>query len=490
MSPQPNVPRRAHLNAHDAKASRLSRDGRLPWFDATRGPVAQDFRALFYPLLAAILCQYGTLVVHALFLWCAGTPVADTIPATICLGQLVIGVALALGVGFPIMAGQCFGAHDERHISDAVHTSMALALVVGLVATVAGVLNVERLLRLFGTPELAMADARSFAYAFVGAMPLPVIFNVGCGLQRAVGNVRSVARNSAIVCATTVALDAALIPYLHLGACGAAFSSIGAFLLGCAFTLHELRGAPRSWRLHLSRIRIVAPLAATMLAHALPLIVQSTTLVLVDRAVLAYVASFGPQMTEAWKVALRIESPILLVTMALATATVTFSAQNFGAGNYRRMREGLHVALRISVLLAGGIGVLLCLLARSIAVATIKDASTIVLAGIIVLATMPFHVLCSCTDDIAGTVRGTGEGMLPTLIILLGTCALRIAWLTFAVPARHSIIATFFAYPLCGAVALALMVPYYRHGRWLARTEARADAYLRQKRRRKRGQRG
>lgn len=464
----------AHFSAHDAKASRLSRSGQLPWFDATHGPVARDLRALLIPLLVGVLLQQGTLVAHALFLRRAGSVSVDAIQVIGSLGRLVVGLSLGVGVGSSVIVSHHFGAHDERRLASALHTAVGLALALGVLVAAGSILGINQLLRLLAVPPAALSDTRAFAYAFLAAAICPMLFNMGTGLQSAVGNVRAFARSSALVFLASVGLDFVFVSLMGLGACGAAFASVGAYLLGSVLVLYELRRAPRSWRLHLSQIRIIIPIAGDMLFYALPLLIQSVALMLADGSVLTYVDAFGPQMVEAWELALRIGSSVSLANTALAMATIVFSAQNFGAGNYHRMKQGLHVALRLSVLLVGGIGLLVSLSARSITIIATRDVTMISLVATIVLATMPFYVLCACADSFASIVRGAGEGFRPTLIILLGACALRVAWFALAIPTHHSIIAAFLAYPLTGSVALALMVPYYRHGNWLARSQRRA----------------
>ena len=321
-----------------------------------------------------------------------------------------------------------------------------------------------------GTPQELLAESLDFSYVYFGSAFLPVLLNMGAALQRAVGDTRTPARIIALTCLINVGLDVALVAKLDMGARGAALATAGSYLVGTVLTYASLMRAKGAWCLHPGQVRINASIARDMLVCALPLAAQNAVFPLSNMVVQSTVNSFGSETVIAWGLCSRIGSVAWLVSDAFAMAATTFSAQNFGAAQYARMRRGLHVSLGMAALGMGLTEALICLFAPDLARLFATDATVIDLTAWLVLLTVPFYVIFCFMDVIAGTIRGAGESLRPMAIIVLGTCVLRIAWMLLAVPRYHSIITVVVSYPLTWTITTMMFIVYYRHGRWLTRS--------------------
>lgn len=139
--------------------------------------------------------------------------------------------------------------------------------------------------------------------------------------------------------------------------------------------------------------------------------------------------------------AARLDGIVWMVTEALGVAMTTFSAQNFGARNYERMRRVYHVSLVIKVGVIGSMALL----------------------------------LLAFVDNTSGAIRGSGESLRPMLLTVIGTVVFRVAWLLVVVPLHHTLQTMLLVYPVTWILTAALFVAYHHFGHWLAHAETRRD---------------
>ncbi|MBP3892684.1 MAG: MATE family efflux transporter [Atopobiaceae bacterium] len=439
--------------------------------DVTKGVIWRQLAALFFPVLAgAVFQELYTLINAYIVGQYASLTALGAIQATATLTDLTISLTIGMGMGCSVIVSQYFGAGDDRRLEQAVHTAVALSLALGFAASIAGVMCAGPLLRLMGTPADLLGESLDFIYVYFGSALLPVVFNMGAALLRAVGNTRTPSRIIAFTCLVNIALDVVFVVRLGMGARGAALSTAGAYLVGTIMVICSLMRARGPWRLHPSKIRVNGSIARDMLKCAVPLAAQNAIFPLSNMVVQSTVNGFGSDTVVAWGLCGRIGSVAWLVSDAFAMSATTFSAQNFGAGDYRRMKRGLHVSLLMATIGMALVEAIICLNARELSWLFANDSSIVRLTSWLILITVPFYVIFSFMDIIAGVIRGAGESLMPMVIIGLGTCVLRLVWMLAVVPRYHSIVTVVVSYPFTWTITTIMFIFYYRHGGWLTRS--------------------
>lgn len=81
----------------------------------------------------------------------------------------------------------------------------------------------------------------------------------------------------------------------------------------------------------------------------------------------------------------------------------------------------------------------------------------------LMLFLMPFYFLYCCVEIFSGTMRGCGESIKPMILVCLGICVLRIAWLTFISPHYPTIKGVVVSYPVTWFTTSLLFIIYYKH---------------------------
>ena len=447
--------------------------------DVTHGTIWRQLLELCVPVFLSSLFQQSYSLVNTFIVGrFAGKMALAAIQATASLTDLTVGFSVGIGAGCSIIVSQYFGANDDKQVFASVHTAMGLALVGGLAISLLGICISGPMLALMGTPADIYAQSLTYVHVYMAAMVFSIVFNMGAALQRAVGDTRTPSLIVAATCLVNVTLDLVLVVWAGLGVLGAALSTACSLAVGAAVTLVILTRAQGPWRLYPRRIHIDAKLASDMLRCGLPLGLQSSAYSVSNIILQSSINSFGSNAIAAWGLACRIDSVVWLVSDALGTSVTTFAAQNFGAGNRRRMRKGLHTSLALTAAVIGGISATLFTLAAPLSGLFITDTNVTSMTTQMIAYISPFYVLYSLMDNISGTIRGTGESLRPMLLTVLGTCVFRMFWLFAFVPSHHSIDTVLTSYPVTWLLTGILIFIYYRYGHWAERSKARERAHL------------
>ena len=436
--------------------------------DVTRGVIWKQLLMLCVPVFFSSFFQEAYSLINTFVVGqFAGKAALGGIQATSPLVDLAVGFSVGMGTGFAVVCSQYFGAHDEERLSASVHTAMTIALVGGLAVSVLGSLFAGPILTLMGTPADLMGESLAFVRIYFGAMVFSIVYNTGSAVQRSVGDTRSPSIIVASTCVVNIVLDAVFVIGFHMEAAGAGLATALSLVWGCAVTLVRLTHVDGPWRLDLRRLRIDPGICRVMIRTGLPLGLQASCYSVSNIITQSTINSFGSTVVTAFGLCGRIDAIIWMVSEALGVAVTTFSAQNFGARDYARMRRGLKTAMCLTALVIGSLSVVFLANVRAIAGFFIDDAQIADLTAQVMWYVGPFYVVYSLYDNIGGTIRGAGESLRPMLIVLTGSCLLRIVWQLAVVPLDHTLHMAMLSYPITWITTGVAFIFYYRFGHWL-----------------------
>ena len=374
----------------------MAERGRAGSLDVTEGVIWRQLLLLCVPVFFSSFFQEAYSLVNTFVVGqYAGKAALGGIQATAPLVDLAVGFSVGMGTGFAVVCSQYFGAHDEERLSASVHTAMTIALVGGLAVSVLGSLLAEPILSLMGTPADLMAESLAFVRTYFGAMVFSIVYNTGSAVQRSVGDTRSPSVIVASTCVVNIVLDLVFVAGMHMEAAGAGMATALSLAWGCALTLVRLTHVDGPWRLDLRRLRIDPGICRVMLRCGLPLGLQSSCYSVSNIITQATINSFGSTVVTAFGLCGRIDAIIWMASEALGVAVTTFSAQNFGARNYERMRRGLRCALCLTALVVGSLSVVLMANVLGIAGFFVRDPEIAALTAQVMWYIGPSYVVYS-----------------------------------------------------------------------------------------------
>lgn len=395
--------------------------------DLTEGSIWKKIVLFSLPVMVGSLFQQLYTTVDAVVVGqFAGKEALAAIDAISSMTRLPVNFFVGLATGATILISQLFGAKKQGELSDAVHTSVAFSLAGGLVLSVLGFLVAPAALRLLLVPaeiyDQALVYARIYFAGFVASM----VYNIGAGILRAVGNSRTPFIVLVIATLVNVGLDLLFVAVFRWDVGGAALATVISQAVSAVLVIMALVRSTLACRLELRRVRFVGPVMKRIFRLGLPIGLQASMYPLANMLIQSSVNQFGTDTIAAFAIVGKMDLLVWLVADSLGATIATFTAQNYGARQMLRARKGVAVGIGLSALLISAIAAALYFGSGALGRLFVDDDAVIALGAQVVRMLAPMYWFYIPGEILSGAIRGTGETFRPMLITLLCTCAFRL----------------------------------------------------------------
>lgn len=380
------------------------------------------------------------------------------IGSTGSLINLMVNVFMGLSVGGSVCVARAYGAGDQEQVHRGVHTSISLAGICGIAVAVIGFIFCEPLLQLMGNPETKLAATYMRIY-FLG-MPFNMLYNFGAAILRAVGDTRRPLIYLAIAGAVNVVLNLIMVCLVGLDVEGVAIATVASQVVSACLVLACLMRSDSSIRLDVKRLRIYKPQMKRILQVGLPAGLQGSLFSISNVLIQSSVNSFGTIAVAGNSIGGNLEGFVYTSMNAVHQAALTFSSQNLGAGDTRRVRRSVWVCLGTVAVIGLVMGNLFFLLGRPLLSLYNNDPTpdpitmmTVIDYGMLRLTYMlPLYCLCGLMDVVVGSLRGVGYSIMPMIVSLTGACLFRVVWIYTVFEANPSLEVLYLSYPISWAL--------------------------------------
>lgn len=435
----------------------------------TEGVIWKQLLILFFPILMGTFFQQmyntvDTIIVGRL----VGTEALAAVGATGPLVSMVNGFFIGVSSGATVVLSQAYGAGDRKGVEDSIHTGVALSLVLGVMLTAIGICLGGRVMGWMGTPENCMADATTYLRIYFAGSIGTVVYNMGAGILRAMGDSKRPMLFLMVTCILNVVLDLLFVAVLHMGVAGAALATVLSQMISAVLPIVVLLRQKED-RLELRKLRIERSLLGRILRIGIPAGLQFVTFDFSNILIQSGINSFGDITMAAWTAHGKTDALTWMVTGAFGVSITTFVGQNFGAQKYSRIRKGTWTCLAMGVVMVAALDALLLAFRTPILGIYTDNPEVIAVGSMVMLSIMPYEFLFMPIEVFAGTMRGVGNSLMPTLITGSCVCLFRVVWLMTAVRHWHSLKTLTLSYPLSWALAAAVFLVVYFKGNWLRR---------------------
>jgi len=434
----------------------------------TEGVIWKQLLLFFFPILLGTFFQqlYNTVdtIIVGRFV---GTQALAAVGSTSSLISLINGFFIGLSSGASVVISQCYGAGDRSGVRRCMVTNAVLAVILGLLAVLVGTLCSPGLLRLIKTPASCIDDAITYAKIYFSGAAAIVIYNMGSGILRAMGDSKRPLYFLIVTCFSNIVLDLLFVPVLNWGIKGVALATVLSQCLSALLVVICLCRLPADIRLTLRKAAPDPVLLQRILMIGLPAGLQFITFDLSNLLVQSGINSFGDVTVAAWAAYFKVDCITWMVSGAFGVAITTFVGQNFGAQKYSRIRQSVKVCLIMSIAVQLVLSILTLTLRRFILGIYTTDVEVIRVGAYAMLWIVPFNALFMFVEVFAGTMRGTGYSVMPTVITGTCVCAFRILWVLTVVTRYHTIEMLCITYPLSWLLASIVFIIAYLRGTWL-----------------------
>ncbi len=444
--------------------------------DITQGVIWRQLLAFFFPLWFGTFFQqlYNTVDTIVVGRY-VGTTALAAVGSTGVVANLTVGIFTGLSSGAVVAIAQRYGARMDEDVRKSVHTAMLLSVIIGAFFTVVGYFLTPWALQAMDTTEDALPGAILYLQIYFLGMIPNVIYNMGTGVLRAVGDAKRPLYFLIAASLCNIVLDLLLVVVFHLGILGVAIATVCSQILSAVLVVLSLmsvkgecfRLVPRQLRFHFE------PFKAIMII-GIPTALQSVMYSFSNIVIQAAINSFGTNAVAAWTAYGKMDILFWMTLTAMSQALTTFTGQNYGAGKYDRLKQGVRVSMAMTAGFTVVISAVMVLLARPILSFFTPDPDVLEIGVGMVQFLAPCYITYILVELLPGAIRGAGKSMVPMLISVFGVCGLRLLWLFTAVPAYHTIEMVEASYPITWVVTSVSIFIYYRFGHWLKPAQERS----------------
>ena len=380
---------------------------------------------------------------------------------------LMIGFFNGIAMGAGVIIARFFGAKDGDSLSKAIHTDLAMGLVIGVFLTVLGVSFTPTILRWMNTPADVLPESISyFRYYFLGAL-FTVMYNICVGILHALGDSRHPLYYLMISTCVNIVLDLLFVGALGMGVGAAAMAttlSQGLSAAMCFIRLLRLQGAGK---VEIRKIRFHAESLRMIVRLGLPSGVQNSVISLANLVVQTNINGFGSAAMAGCGSYSKIEGFAFLPVSCFTMALSTFVGQNLGAKNYDRVKKGTGFGIACSAISAECIGILIYLLAPKLIRFFNADPDVVDLGVRHMRSICLFYFLLAFSHCIASVMRGAGRASVPMYTMLVCWCLIRVTYVTVALRYIPRLETVSFAYPITWTLSSIVFLIYFLKADWM-----------------------
>lgn len=441
----------------------------------TEGVIWQQLLLFFFPILFGTFFQqlYNTVDAVIVGQFVGKEALAAVGGTTGTLINLFVGFFIGLSSGATVTISQFYGAKQRVLVSRAVHTAIAFSIAVGAVMMVLGLIGAPYALKAMGAPDSILGHAVIYLRIYFIGIIGNLIYNMGSGILRAVGDSKRPLYFLIAGCATNIVLDILLVAVFNMGVAGAAIATIISQAVSAFLVIWVLMRTNETYKLILRKLRLDISMIKRIVQVGLPAGLQSVMYNASNIIIQSSVNTLGTDTIAAWTAYGKIDSLFWMIINAFGISITTFVGQNYGAGKSDRVKKGIRVCLGMAFVTTVLLSFILYLLGYYIFCLFTGDSAVLEKGMEILHFLVPTFITYILIEIYSGSLRGTGDSWIPMILTCMGVCVLRIVWIIAAVPVHRDIKTIIFSYPLTWSVTSVLFFIYFHFFSRLGRRKSK-----------------
>ena len=394
--------------------------------DMTEGSISKHLITFAIPLLLGNVFQqlYNTADT-----WVVGRfTTNEAYSAVGAVGPIInvlIGLFMGLASGAGVVISQYYGAKQYDKVHKTVHTAMALTILLSVVFTALGILMAPLMLKATNMPEEVFDDAKLYLTIYFAGVSGLMIYNMGAGILRAVGDSTRPFIFLVISALLNIALDLifVLVFKMNKNPAGVAYATVISQGISAVLVTITLMRSDTCIMLSLRSLRIYKHELKLTLKVGLPASVQLAITAFSNVFVQRYINHFSTDCMSGWTTYAKLDQFMFLPMQSLGLAATTFVGQNLGKGNVPRAKKGVRTASLISLICTAVVMVPLMIFAPELATLFNPKTEVVEYAVMLIMWISPFYLLCCFNQVYSAALRGAGNSKVP-MIIMLGSFVL------------------------------------------------------------------
>ena len=431
--------------------------------DLTSGPLTIKIIKFIIPLMLTGILQLlynaadSIVVGHY-----DGSSALAAVSSVGALINLLVNAFMGLSVGAAVVVAQDYGAKDYEGVSKTVHTSYLISIIGGIVVGAIGLIFSRQFLIRMGSPEDVLPLSTEYLMIYFAGTPANMAYNFGASILRSVGDTKRPLYFLTISGLVNVVLNLVLVIVFHMGVAGVAYATIISQILSAVMVIVYMMKSKDCVRFVPKNMRIYGDKLKKMLYIGLPAGFQGTVFSLSNVVIQSAVNSFGSLVMAGNGAASSLEGFTYTAMNSVYQASLTFVGQNVGAKKYDRINKVQGVCLVLVTIIGLVFGVTTYCLGEPLLSIYLPNDPEAIPYGIIRMSYIALpYFLCGMMEVMVGGQRGMGMSFIPMINALLGSCVLRIVWISTVFAADPTLFTLYISYPISWIVTTLAHTVFY-----------------------------
>ena len=436
---------------------KVKKKGQGYQIDMIHGRLAGKLLVFAIPLMLSSILQllFNAADVIVVGRW-SGKEALAAVGSNTSLINLMVNLFVGFSVGTNVVVARDLGAGREEDVRDSVHTSIALSLVSGVVLMGLGLLLSRQMLELMGSPEDVIGLAAVYLRIYFCGMPGNMLYNFGAAILRAQGDTKRPLYFLTAAGIINVILNLVFVIVFHMDVAGVALATIISQYVSAILVLLTLMRDKGPLRVDLRALRLDMKVVRRILQVGLPAGFQGMVFSISNVVIQSSINSFGSTVVAGSAASSNIEGFVYAGMNAFYQTALTFTSQNYGACECKRVDRIMGLCLLYSGLIGLVLGNLAYLFGYPLGSIYAPGQEEVIAQAVDRLSICcTTYFLCGLMDTQVGVLRGIGYSVVPMIVSLVGSCALRLLWVATIFQLNRTPEMLYLSYPVSWAITAA-----------------------------------
>lgn len=441
--------------------------------DFTQGKVFMKIVWFVLPIIATNLLQTFYNAADMMVASLSSEPNAvGAIGVTGSFINLVVNVFIGFSVGANVVVAREIGSRNKERVQHAVHTSLLMATGFGIIGMGVGLAVTKPVLRWMGAEGSLLRLATTYTCIYFAGVPFLALTNYLISIFRAKGDAKTPLLVLSIAGLVNVILNLFFVLVVGMSVEGVAIATAISNVASMVMLLLKLQKDQDYTTFSWKKLKIDRHAFRDIVVNGLPAGIQGALFSLSNMLIQSSIVSVNKRL---WTVddhtpivngsaaAGNIEGFVYTAMNAVYQGAITVTSQNIGANKPKRVYHVMGYCYLLVVI----VGVIMSTLAMTLqepllSLYGVKPGADGTLEGLAMYAAktrflyiIAPYFLCGMMEVSSGVLRGLGKSFTSMIISLIGSCVLRILWISLVFPQNPTLETIFISYPITWTITTA-----------------------------------
>ena len=437
----------------------------------TEGPLFGKIFMFAIPIMLTgvlqLLFNAADMVVVGNF---AGTSEVGAVGSCSSLINLIVNTAMGLSIGVGVAVAHDIGSGDSDRLHRVIHTAISFSAILGVAVAVLGFFLAEPMLKLMDTDTKLLASAVKYMKAYFIGVPACMVYNYAAAAIRSSGDTVRPLVFLSISGVVNVILNLIFVIVFGMGAEGVGLATAMSQYVAAGMALVYMLKTDKAFKIYISKLKPRSSAVLRILRIGVPSGLSSMLFAFSNVLIQSTVNSYGDAVISGNAAGATIDGFVYTILYSVAQTAIVFAGQNMGAGRYDRLNKIVLCSLSIVAMFGIASSSLVILFSEQLLNAVAPGDPAVLAAGFrrLLVVCAPY-LLCGFMDTMAAINKGMGKQIIPTLIVLVGTCFARVVWIFTVCRAfpgspetPENIYWLYLSYPITWTIAFLGNLIYYK----------------------------